>query len=123
MVGVEFFELLAKFFYFKYANSPFSQGLSMVGDALIQPFRQRITLSCSFYDYSKTMISIVLLPKGSQDYSKTILAFVLPNGVYDYSKTNIVVVLLPSHVVSKTTLRQSGSLSYRTLIVTTLRQT
>ena len=34
MVGVEFLELLAKFFYFKYVNSPFSQGVSMVGDAL-----------------------------------------------------------------------------------------
>ena len=34
MVGVEFFEVLAKYFYFKYANSPFSQRLSMVGDAL-----------------------------------------------------------------------------------------
>ena len=34
MVGVAFFELLAKFFYFKYANSLFSQGLSVVGDPL-----------------------------------------------------------------------------------------
>ena len=35
MVGAEFLELLVKFFYFKYANSSFSQRFLMVGDALI----------------------------------------------------------------------------------------